>query len=265
MRGAACCISNLLLAKDTVSHVGHERDLIAMPVTIPKELRHFIQCDPDGGYDRTLIEFCCGASSLIRQRRPWTHGCRIVRITEELDARSMASFTLLSCVTQCKPCLWWISMPCTGGTPWTHINKYYPRGYQLIREHVRLLRQLLAVLEEFVDTWIRHGTYIAIEWPRDCTYWKRNDVISLINRLQLKEANFHGCYFGLTSVIDPSRFMKKPWKLLTNCEPLYRAFNGCLCPKTHEHAECRGKDAKASENYNEHIVKLIHKSFRQCL
>jgi hypothetical protein len=238
--------------------------MLAMPVHIPNDLGRFISCDHDGGYDRTLIEFCCGDDSLLGRRRPWSYGCRIVRVTEELDARSMASFTLLSRVTQCKPCLWWISMPCTGGTPWTHINKYYPRGFQLIRQHVRLVNQLLQVLKDFVDIWLGHKCYIAIEWPRDCTYWKRRDVIELSERMQFREANFHGCFFGVMSKIEPDKFLKKPWKLLTNCEPLFHAFDGCLCPKSHEHAECRGKDAKNSEQYNEQIVKLIHKAWKRC-
>ena len=121
----------------------------------------------------------------------------------------------------------------------------------------------MSVLNEFIPVWKRYECFIAIEWPRDCEYWKRRDVIALSEQMQLLEAQFHGCYFGLMSIIEPDKFLKKPWKVRTNCKQLQHMLDGCVCPKNHEHAECRGKDCKISENYNEQIVKVIHKAWKK--
>ena len=47
LKGAACCISSLLLPAHDAEDLGH--DLVATPADIPLDLHRFVTCDADWG------------------------------------------------------------------------------------------------------------------------------------------------------------------------------------------------------------------------
>jgi hypothetical protein len=59
--------------------------------------------------------------------------------------------------------------------------------------------------------------------------------------------------------------MKKPWKLASNNADFHCCFQGAHVFRGHEHAECRGADAKLSELYNEHFARVVIASGIACV
>jgi hypothetical protein len=55
----------------------------------------------------------------------------------------------------------------------------------------------------------------------------------------------------------------KPWKIASTLDELIQGFSKYRCDKTHEHAQCRGTDAKVSEAYSPAFAKIVHRAFRK--
>ena len=68
---------------------------------------------------RTIIEFCCSDDSLLGLY-PKVHGtaCKVVRITESIDANSPVGLAKAIGACNHKRVLLWVSIPCTGGSNW---------------------------------------------------------------------------------------------------------------------------------------------------
>ena len=109
---------------------------------------------------------------------------------------------------------------------------------------------------------IAQGGKIAIEWPRNCSYWKRPEVHNWIKSKELNFAHFHGCAVGL--VHPNGKPMQKAWKVASNDEHLVRALDVLRCPHgkakgIHEHVG--GSVTKRTELYTDQLVNTIHQAW----
>ncbi len=217
--------------------------------------------------DRAIIEFCCGPNSVIGQRTSASKGCRVYRITEGIDANSEEGFFLAAKGCTFNKALLFSSIPCTGGSSWSHINKHHHTAWKKVRSARKIYRKIWETFEKVCKIANECGTLIALEWPTGCIYWKQRDVMKLINDYGLRRVNFHGCALGVKSILPQTKGMpiKKPWTIFTNCDEIVKGFEGKLCSKDHEHAECRGKDAKHTETYSSEFASILHRAFdRAC-
>ena len=82
------------------------------------------------------------------------------------------------------------------------------------------------------------GGSINFEWPRSCKYWKLPFVHAFMIKYQLVPAHFDGCAFNLRSLVDPNKFIKKPWTFATNMPAMHMSFDKCFCNKNHGHLPC---------------------------
>ena len=75
-------------ANDKILQDIEEADAAARPATANMSLAKRLRPPT-----RTIIEFCCGKESLIGQTAKFREasGCEVVRITEEIDGRSVAA------------------------------------------------------------------------------------------------------------------------------------------------------------------------------
>ena len=58
-------------------------------------------------------------------------------------------------------------------------------------------------------------------------------------------------------------YIKKPWRIYTNCDGIVRALENCVCPgvdANHIQESCRGDNAKNSERYTVEFAKHIHRT-----
>ena len=232
---------------------------------VPIRLKKHYSDNGETNPDRVIVEFCCGEESRLGDLTRYSKGCRIIRITEELDATSDDGIYLASKGCTVRKALLFSSIPCTGGSSWTHVNKQHHSAWKKVRQAKAVYRQIWRAFEKVVEVAAACGALIAIEWPQGCTYWKEKKVKDLINRVGLKPVTFHGCQLGIESINPATEGMpiKKPWTIYTNCEGILKRFIKYQCDGSHEHAECRGVDAKNTENYSEKFVQLVHQGFSE--
>ena len=105
--------------------------------------------------------------------------------------------------------------------------------------------------------------WIAIEWPRGCTYWESPQVLEYIERHELQTVTFDGCSLGLKSVVD-GRPIRKPWRITTNSLCVVDVFGPYQ--RIHEpsqHIICGGQDTKLTANYPMKMASLVHQAFRE--
>jgi hypothetical protein len=109
------------------------------------------------------------------------------------------------------------------------------------------------------------GGKVVIEWPERCKCWKKNPVMKFVDQHDFVDSIFHGCAYGLVAKhnLPIGQPMKKPWRSSSN-DAIMLSFLNRKCQGGREHAECRGRDCKASEDYTSAVVDAIHSGFRLC-
>ena len=227
---------------------------------LPEHRCHFTA---NGRTDRTITEFCCGTNSRLGRRYRCSEGCRVIRITQGLDANSIEGKFIAAKGVAARHGLLFGSIPCTGGCPFNHINGQTESGRANIRKHVLAMIPLLRTFERLCAIAQKCGNFICLEWPAGCAYWRRRDVQRLIEQYGLTVVRFNGCRLQIT---DPEgRPLAKPWKLATNCPGIIKRFQDLKCRGDHVHAANRGETLKATEDYSYEFVRLIHDGFRESL
>ena len=212
---------------------------------------------------RCIVEVCCSSNSLIGKLADSC--CEVIRITEEDDfttdkgrAKALTAVRKYGVDT-----LVWISIPCTGGSPWQNLNKKRKSGLVRLRQHHKLFKQLWLSAVEVAHEVRNVGGRVAIEWPRNCAYWRWNCVRKLAKEMGFRFAKFDGCAFGLK---DPEGVpMRKPWMLATDDDHLHAALADKTCPGHAVHRKVEGELTKATENYTEELVNTVHLAWRESI
>ena len=153
----------------------------------------------------------------------------------------------------------WVSIPCTGGTSWSYVNLKHPSAAAKVRRHVKIFHGLWTAFLHFMSL-IKKEVFIAIEWPRNCRYWKLRKVAQFLNSRQLITFNFHGYMVGIRNKDEIP--IKKPWTIATNLLSLGCEMSKFQCDHSHEHVQGRGKDLKATDRYTFIMTDLVHSAFR---
>eukprot|EP00972_Heterocapsa_arctica_P011207 1641831-Heterocapsa_arctica.AAC.1 len=53
-------------------------------------------------------------------------GCEVIRIAKENDVTTAKGLKMAMEAVKRPSCMLWVAIPCTGGSPWQHINKMKP-------------------------------------------------------------------------------------------------------------------------------------------
>ena len=164
-----------------------------------------------------------------------------------------------------KKVLLFASIPCTGGTAWSHINaRRGPQTRANIFRHRALAAKLWNNFEKAAEVCIRNGGYVAIEWPRSCLYWHWRRVKRFITKHKLTKCHLDGCAFGLHSQIPDRTHMllKKPWTIATNFPATFNSQCARRCThESQEHLPTQGADTKGTESYTPLLVAAIHRAW----
>ena len=214
-------------------------------------------------HKRLIIEVCCGDDSLIGNLAINKYkDCKVVRITESMNLNDPKTRReVLSIAKEAHKdglrILVWASLPCTGGSQWARLNLAVDKNRSAVFEARRKFTKLWA---SFVD--LSHGldrllVDYAIEWPKDCEYWKWTRIVKWIEGKPIRKAHFDGCRFGLRN--EKGESVKKPWTIATTLDSLYVAFRDKCCTGGHVHGKCN----RSSEEYCLRMVDLIHKAFQE--
>ena len=158
-----------------------------------------------------------------------------------------------------KPLIW-ISLPCTGGTPWTYINMQNPSAREKVLEHVREFDRLWISLKSFLRM-LNCEVHIALEWPRKCPYWKLTKVAKLLVQYEMIAYHFDGCALGMKNQNDDP--LKKPWTVATNHSGIGKALSKFQCRCERRHAQGRGLALKKTEEYTFRMTDAMRKALTQ--
>ena len=132
---------------------------------------------------RFAMEFCCSQDSEIGRVTAASKGCEVVRITLEHDVTTAEGlkYALAQARAACKDPRFKVraliaALPCTGGSPWQHLNAKKPGGAAKLRKTRRVFRQIWAAFLEVAEVFRRAGGEVIMEWPSGCAYWKWPEI-----------------------------------------------------------------------------------------
>ena len=91
-------------------------------------------------------------------------GCSVAQITIDEDATSEEGHAIAKNAVRQGDTLLWASIPCTGGSPWQHINVHKHCTGKL-KEQLDLFFKVWSNFEELARECVAHGGVVAIEWP----------------------------------------------------------------------------------------------------
>ena len=214
---------------------------------------------------RLIVEVCCHPESKLRQtNRKWSDGCEVLQFTKEFDLNEVENQMRIaeyvnSVKGDVKPLIW-ISLPCTGGTPWTYINMRNPSAREKVLKHIREFDRLWISLKSFLRM-LNSDVHIALEWPHKCRYWKLTKVASLLNQYGMIAYHFDGCALGMKNQDDEP--LKKPWTVAANHSGVGKALSKFQCKCERRHAQGRGLALKKTEEYTFRMTDAIHKALTQ--
>ena len=114
---------------------------------------------------RVIVEICCGKDSRIGRIGKELKDCQVIRITEEEDFRLPSTVSHAARFAKSRRSMVFISLPCTGGTPWQHINKKRPGGMTKWRKHMKLFYELWKSVDTLFSLIDFKNTLIVIEGP----------------------------------------------------------------------------------------------------
>ena len=186
--------------------------------------------------NRVMIEFCCGEDSLMGSAAIAGPECHVIRVTRRNDVTTKQGSAFVDkalALAQQKVgqnVLVWASIPCTGGTSWTHLNALKGDQTRLkIAAHRREFRRIWASFVKAVSPALTAGISVAIEWPQGCVYWQDKRVRGFLRQHHLTRNTFHGCMYGLCPshrmTSDTQKFIKKPWSIAANNLSVWHALS----------------------------------------
>ena len=128
-------------------------------------------------FDRLLIELCTNEGSKLGESTQASKGCLVVRVTikHDLTTERGVQFVMRVISAWCshrrligaKVCLLlWISIPCTGGSPWNRLNKTKSKETRhKIKAHVTMCSKLFEATRMVTQRVSDVGGVSALEWP----------------------------------------------------------------------------------------------------
>ena len=184
----------------------------------------------------------------------------MLRITKDddlnsTDTRKSILSKAKSYAAASKPILVWASLPCTGGSTWSHLNLTLEGNREKVLVARKLFTKLWASFVDLSSGLDRIGVQYAIEWPKNCVYWSWDHIRAWLDSHSLYEVCFDGCRLGLKD--SHGTPVKKLWRILTSCKSIVKSFKNTTCRGGHSHAKC----LKESEDYTPKFALLVHQAF----
>ena len=213
--------------------------------------------------NRLLVEICCSPmSKLSDASRQAAVGCRVIQFTEKhslLDEEYQSYVaSIVNDFPMSKHVLLWLSLPCTGGTSWSHVNLKIPSAAKKVMKHVKTMKKLWKAFERFCQL-LNRDFDVAIEWPQNCRYWRFPRIMKFINEFSLRRYDFHGCMLGTKD--HEGNPIKKPWTVATTVDEIGLELSQYQCDESHDHVQGRGKPLKETESYSYLFTDCAHKAF----
>ena len=207
---------------------------------------------------RMLIEFCCSENSAMGNNNKESHGCRVVRVHEQLDAKTDSCRNKIMMEVEAfrvehpnAPILVHAALPCTGGSSWQFVNQAVG-NCETIKKKRQQFRTLLKALKRLLKSLSSDGgcVFLTFELPRTCLYWKWSEVQSLVQQHQLCKFRIDGCAVGVKDAKGLP--LLKSWTLASNV----------VCMNEIEEHICDGTHTWKRERVFTQTRRKLHKEIR---
>ena len=187
----------------------------------------------------------------------------VVPITEDDDMLSPYGISKARRCLRTKLDSVFFAGPCTGGSPWNRINRWFSEATtQLIEAKKQIFWAMWEVFTSILSELITMGSPALLELPRGCDYWKDRRMTDLVEGTVSHEHKFDGCMYGLKSQFQETpKPIKKPWKIVTWGVSFPKLCRRCDC--RHDHAECAGRETRVTQVYTKWIAKIIMKGINE--
>ena len=85
---------------------------------------------------RGVTELCTSTDSALGRKTRFQKGCRVTRITREIDFTKSKGLDLACDSIRGPLDFVWVSLPCVGGCPWQYVNaKKGPEALRRLQAH----------------------------------------------------------------------------------------------------------------------------------
>eukprot|EP00438_Fugacium_kawagutii_P026759 Skav216449 [mRNA] locus=scaffold50:462658:469839:- [translate_table: standard] len=165
---------------------------------------------------------------------------------------------VLDDISQHRPRVLWIALPCTKWSPWQRLN-YYGKA-QALRRARALQRKLVRFAKRCAQLQLANGGEVVFEHPKYSDMWVDESFQELVLDPRFHFVDLDMCRFNLRAVSDGG-LLKKPTSLLCT----HGGFQdlGKLCDHSHEHTPTAGQNTKAAGAYSEKFCMAVVKCYQK--
>ena len=121
------------------------------------------------GIKRLIVEVCCSSDPLLGQiASKEFKDCHVAHITETCDLnkpdiRRDIESLVKSCAKHGIPVLIWVSLPCAGGSSWSHVNLTLPGNREKVIEARKTFVKLWGSFVDMCDSLDKIGVHYAFD------------------------------------------------------------------------------------------------------
>ena len=230
---------------------------------------HWINPDPsECAY--AVIEYCCEEDSNLCSwhfNKTGNQKVALIRLTEEIDMTTESGLDYAMYAVDkfgpCCPIFLWVSIPCTGGSTFQKINRWWnPAHKERMRKHDELFKALHKNMTYVAKSVESYNGKMAFEWPMNNDWWTRSEIEEMIQDFELKTARVDGCKVGVRS--PSGKLHYKPWRIETNCNELRSELSKNRCNhSSKDHEPICGKRTKRTGEYPMELCTIIHSAIRK--
>ena len=196
------------------------------------------QCRLDTNHMILMVELCTSENAWL-SRLSDAYGIMAIPITARVDGMDPETLRLLegairTATRRGMHVVVWASTPCTGGSPWQHLQvardeSYYSRHLKgLFTVHRKLWKSFLFLVNASKEpTWV-------IEWPQRCAYWGWASTKSFLRTNSHSEGLVFGCSCGLLG--KDGLPIRKVWRLCSSSSLLVTCMAEFKCLGDHQHS-----------------------------
>ena len=218
------------------------------------------QCRLDTNHMILMVELCTSENAWL-SRLSDAYGIMAIPITARVDGMDPETLRLLegairTATRRGMHVVVWASTPCTGGSPWQHLQvardeSYYSRHLKgLFTVHRKLWKSFLFLVNASKQpTWV-------IEWPQRCAYWGWASTKSFLRTNSHSEGLVFGCSCGLLG--KDGLPVRKVWRLCSSSSLLVTCMAEFKCPGDHQHS--RDYVLKDTQHYPEAFARRALKA-----
>ena len=218
------------------------------------------QCQLDTNHMILMVELCTSENAWLSCLSD-AYGIMAIPVTARVDGMDPETLRLLegairTATRRGMHVVVWASTPCTGGSPWQHLQvardeSYYSRHLKgLFTVHRKLWKSFLFLVNASKQpTWV-------IEWPQRCASWGWASTKSFLRTNSHSEGLVFGCSCGLLG--KDGLPVRKVWRLCSSSSLLVTCMAEFKCPGDHQHS--RDYVLKDTQHYPEAFARRALKA-----